>query len=314
MSMPIDRPPGGGSSGDPIADRRLHHALGYRAAGDDRAAADLAAQAVELVPNWAEAWLVLGELRQALGETEEAIQAFRRALESDPADRVGAGVRLARLGAAPPDAAIAPHHVAALFDDYAARFDAELVDRLGYCAPALLEGAVAATTARRFARMIDLGCGTGLAALAFRDRCASMDGIDLSAAMLAEAAKRGIYRRLQQGEIVQRLGQEEEGSADLVVAADVLVYIGDLAPLFAAVARALTPGGLFAFTVQAGAGSDPFALGPDLRYAHSRHGLEGWAASAGLAVRSITSASTRRDAGTPVPGFIVVLEKFWAIA
>src|SRR4051794_29410155 len=143
------------TSGDAIADRRFAHAMAYREAGDISAAAELVEQALELAPRWAEGWLTLGELREALSH-DRAAEAYRHALSFDPADRAGAGVRLARLGAVPAEGAMSPAHVAALFDDYAPRFEASLVERLGYRAPGLLREAVQELGGRRFSRMIDL--------------------------------------------------------------------------------------------------------------------------------------------------------------
>src|SRR3954451_8682431 len=110
------------SSGDLLADRRFGHAEAAFAAGDHAAAADLAAQVLELVPRFAPAHALVGRARLALGEPEAAIAALRAALEIEPDDALGAGLDLARLGALAPEAAIAPAYVRALFDEYAPRF------------------------------------------------------------------------------------------------------------------------------------------------------------------------------------------------
>ena len=154
------------SSGDLIADRRYDFARAYAADGDLAAAADLYAQAVELVPGFASAWFALGEAREALGDREGAGTAFARALEADRDDRHGAALHLARLGGADPAAAALQTYVRTLFDQYAARFDRALED-LSYSAPAKLREAVM-KHGTRFGSMLDLGCGTGLAGAAFR--------------------------------------------------------------------------------------------------------------------------------------------------
>lgn len=301
------------SSGDAVADRRYAYAMQYRAADEPGAAAELIEQALELAPGWAAGWVALGEAREAAGAGEPAASAYRHALELDPADTAGARARLARLGEAPADGAVTPAHVAALFDDYAARFEASLVGALAYRGPALLRQAVTAVTAAggpaRFDRAVDLGCGTGLAAEAFADLCARIDGVDLSANMLAAAAGKGLYASLTQASIDAYLEAEPAASADLVLAADVLVYLGDLGALFVRVARVLRASGRFAFTVQTAEGGGDFVLGPDLRYAHGADAVRRWAAAAGLAVRMLQEASTRTDAGRPVPGLLLVLEK-----
>ena len=159
------------SSGDMIADRRFEFARDLQLKGDLAAAADLLLQATELAPDFASAWFTLGEIREQLGEHDAAIAAFRKARRADPDDRHGASLRLMRLGAE--QLADMPQaYVQALFDQYAPRFEAALVDDLGYRGPSLLFKAVLSVRAAArkpafFKRAIDLGCGTGLAATAF---------------------------------------------------------------------------------------------------------------------------------------------------
>ena len=296
------------TSGHPLADRRFDYAIAYKDGGELTAAVELLGQALELAPDWAPGWTTLGEWHEASGDRATAIDAYRRALALDAADTSGAGARLARLGAHPADGAVSQAHVAALFDDYAPRFEASLVKGLAYRGPALLREALTdLQPGRGFRRMLDLGCGTGLAGEAFADLCERMEGVDLSPAMLAIAARKKIYARLVPSDVLDFLGAELSRSADLILAADVFVYLGDLAVIFQEVARVLGPGGVFAFTVQHHDGEEPFLVGQDLRYAHSVIALQTWAKAAGLVVAQIKPASTRLDAGSPVPGLVVVL-------
>ena len=298
------------TSGHPLADRRFDYALAYREGGEFTAAVELLGQALELAPGWAPGWTTLGEWHEASGDLGAAIDAYRRALALDAADTSGAGARLARLGAHSADGAVSQAHVAALFDDYAPRFEASLVKGLAYRGPALLrEALLDLQPGRGFRRMLDLGCGTGLAGEAFASLCERMEGVDLSPAMLAIATGKKIYARLVAGDVRDFLGTEPSGSADLILAADVFVYLGDLAAIFREAARVLGPGGFFAFTVQHHDGEKPFLVGKDLRYAHSAAALRAWTQAAGLSVMQIKPASTRLDAGSPVPGLVVVLQR-----
>src|SRR5689334_581397 len=112
------------SSGDPIADRRYALAMDYRAGGEHAAAAELLAQALERVPAFVAGWLALGEAAEAAGKTDSAVEAYERALTLDRSDALGARLRLARLRRSVDAAAWSESHVAALFDDYAPRFEA----------------------------------------------------------------------------------------------------------------------------------------------------------------------------------------------
>src|SRR3954469_24483917 len=230
-----------------LADRRYALARDYAADGDLAAAADLYRQAAELAPGFASAWFALGEAREALGDRDGARAAFARAQATDPEDRHGAALHLARLGAADPATRELHGYVRTLFDQYAPRFDRALED-LGYRAPALLRDAVVAEAeGSRFGTMLDLGCGTGLAGAAFRPHVDWLVGVDLSSKMIEEARGKGAYDALTVGDIAQFLAEQHAAgaSADLIIAADVFAYIGDVGAVCVAVARVLAPNGLF---------------------------------------------------------------------
>jgi predicted TPR repeat methyltransferase len=298
------------SSGDVLADRRYDRAKVYAAEGDRAAAADLLTQALERAPRFASAWFALGEIRAAGGDRAGAVAAFRAALAADPDDRQGAALQLARLGAADPAAAMTPGYVRNLFDQYAPQFDRALVEGLGYRGPALLREALRAACAGRsrpfhFARALDLGCGTGLVAEALRDCCDAIVGVDLSPAMAAAARRKRVYADVVVGDLVDFVAAEPSGSCDLIVAGDAFVYLADLGPVCRAVARALAPDGLFAFTVETHAGSG-VVLGEKLRYAHGADHARAALAAADLAPIVIEPAATRSENGIPVPGLVAV--------
>jgi predicted TPR repeat methyltransferase len=290
------------TSGDLAADRRYAYAREFLEAGDAAAAADLLRQTLERVPAWPPAWFALGEAEELAGDAGAAIAAFREARALDPLDRLGAGARLARMSAIPAADAMSPAFVAGLFDQYADRFDTHLVDTLAYRGPELIATALGA---RRFREALDLGCGTGLVARALQGRIDAIDGVDLSPRMLEKARATGLYRKLDVGEAVAALGGISP-TYDLIVAADVLVYIGDLAPLFTAVARRLTVDGRFALTVQS-VDCGHYRVGPDLRCHHSAAYIRVTAADAGLSIVSLEPCCTRLDAGNPVPGLLGIL-------
>jgi predicted TPR repeat methyltransferase len=298
-------------SGDPRADRRFLYAEACAAEGAHAAAAELLEQCLQLAPDWAPAWFALGTAREKRGEAEAAVIAYQRALALDQKDVLGASLALARLGVAEIPAAAAPAYVARLFDQYAPRFEAHLVDSLGYRAPDLLHDATTEVCARmnrpmRFAHALDLGCGTGLAGVAFRDCVGHLEGVDLSAGMVAEARLKGIYDALRVADVFHHLRASPDGAFDLILAADVLVYIGNLAPLFTQIARALAGGGMFAFTAESHDG-DGYVVGSETRYAHSKDYIEGVAGDAGLGVRLMQAASTRNDKGAQVSGLVAAL-------
>jgi predicted TPR repeat methyltransferase len=294
------------SSGDLIADRRYQWALDYLARGDRSGAAELLEQALEVAPGFAAAWFALGGIREAQGDRERAIAAFEAAGNADPLDHHGARLRLARLGVGEATPAMMQQHVRRLFDQHAPRFEQSLLEQLGYRGPQLLlEAVTAVAPCRRFAAMLDLGCGTGLAGAAFRAHVDRLIGIDLSAAMIDEARRKAIYDRLVTGELVEFLAVEAAAQAryDLVLAADVLVYVQDLAAMAAAVRRVLAADGLFGFTVETHAG-DGVLLRESLRYAHGAAHVRAAMADAGLPLARLTAVATRTERGEPVAGLL----------
>jgi predicted TPR repeat methyltransferase len=300
------------SSGDLVADRRYEFARDLQLKGDLAAAADLLVQATELAPGFASAWFTLGEIREQLGERDPAIAAFRKARDADPGDRHGASLRLMLLGAEKLSA-MPPAYVRALFDQYASKFESALVDDLGYRGPALLFRAMlAARHAVRkpafFKRAIDLGCGTGLAATAFAKEVDHFIGIDLSPRMIEKARLTGLYAQLEATDMLQGLRDKPDASADLILAADAMVYLSDLAPVLREAKRVLMPGGLLAFTVETH-GGDAVILGEGLRYAHSAPYVRASIGDAGLALSRLEELSARNEDNVPVPGLVVVAAK-----
>jgi predicted TPR repeat methyltransferase len=301
------------SSGNPLADRRYSYAEASLKEGDAAAAADLAEQVLELAPAFAPAYALLGRARLALQDHARARAAFDHALALEPEDALGVQVELAQLGAVAIETALTPGYVRALFDDYAPRFDRHLVKGLNYCAPDLLFEAVRRVRAAQvkpltFGRALDLGCGTGLVGQAFAGACQVLEGVDLSPAMLARARRTRLYAALHEADLATFVRDQAAGSANLVIAADVFVYLASLDEVHRVVHQVLGPGGLLAFTVQAHSG-EGVVLGPDARYAHGEHYLRDLAARAGFEIASFDRVSTREDRGEPVPGFLVVLAR-----
>lgn len=307
------------SSGDVLADRRADYARMLGESGDFAGAAELMEQALELVPGWAAGWFQRGEFHEKAGDRESAIAALREVIRLDADDMFGAGLKLAFLG----DCAAPDHppsrYVERLFDDYAGRFDKALVERLEYSVPGKL-AALAGSIGRQFPLAVDLGCGTGLFGVEIRALCGRLEGYDLSRNMLREAAEKGVYDHLGQAD----LSLDSEGSglfgaargeitglarADLIGAADVLMYLGDLDAPFRLAASLVSPGGHFAFSVEDGGDGDGFTLVQSLRYAHSASYVRGLLAERGFQLLREERTVIRQDGGKPVHGILYLAER-----
>jgi predicted TPR repeat methyltransferase len=296
------------SSGDLVADRRASYAA---ALADEHAyaeAAELMEQALERVPGWAAGWSLLGDYRQKAGNTDGAVAAWHELLERDAGGIFGARLKLAAHGVVP-DLRPAPEYVAGLFDDYAPRFEQSLVDRLKYRTPDEIARAVGAAMAergvKRFERVLDLGCGTGLMGVAIRSLAERLEGVDLSGRMLEEARRKGIYDRLVQADLIAFL-DGEEGDADLIVAADVFNYVGGLAAPLAGVRKTLVLGGLLAFSLETHEGDEAVRLAETLRFQHSAERALAECAAAGFTVLRRQPTVIRQERGRDVAGLLVV--------
>jgi predicted TPR repeat methyltransferase len=273
--------------------------------GDLAGALHSYAKALALRPDYALAVHYRANALRALGQRDEAVAAYRRALALG-ADADEIRFALAALGEAEQPETAPADYVKHLFDQYAGRFDRHLVDVLGYRTPALLDALLRPHLAAvPVDAALDLGCGTGLCAPFLRPLARHVTGVDLSQRMLDKAEELDLYDDLVCADIVAWLG-ERAASCDVAVAADVLVYIGDLAPLFARARRALRAGGLFAFSCEALDG-DGYALLPSNRFAHALEYVTGTARAAGFDVVATGRAVLRRDHGRDVDGHLVLV-------
>jgi predicted TPR repeat methyltransferase len=132
---------------------------------------------------------------------------------------------------------------------WAADYDHQMLDVLGYISPASIAEILGEHLPDSEAAVLDVGCGTGLTCRVLAERgYRRLDGIDLSAEMLAVARERGIYRDLLQGDINQPLPLES-ASYDGVISSGTFTH-GHVGPEpLQEIFRVLKPGGLLACTV-----------------------------------------------------------------
>jgi predicted TPR repeat methyltransferase/Flp pilus assembly protein TadD len=263
-------------------------------------------QTLAIEPGLVEAWLGRATTLQALQRLPEAIAAYRQAGEKG-GDAEFIRCALASLGAAPPPAVAPRGLVTDLYERYADQYEGHAVNILKYRTPRLLLAALARLLPSSELDILDIGCGTGLFGLLFHARACTLTGVDLSPSMLRLARQRRIYDRLVCGDLIEFL-QTQTGKFDLVVAADVFGYIGDLRQVFEGVRRVLRPGGLFCFSAEAGDGED-FVLQTNLRFAHAEGYLRRLAQDHRFALETIESRILRHDDGVDVVGRLVVLRR-----
>ena len=293
-------------SGNFTADRRFSYAQALRQEGDSAAAVEMMIQVLELVPDWAEGLFALGEMLMEAGGSEDALGAFRAYLAADPADSMGATLRLNLLAGTTVTTSMPEAYVRRLFDEYAPRFDSALTGGLKYRAPALLRDAIeAAVPGRRFTRTLDLGCGTGLAGKALRDLTVWLGGADLSPGMIKAAVAKNIYDHLAVMDMTLAL-RNQSLPCDLIVAADSFVYLGDLAPVMTAARTALADTGILAFTVQRHDG-EHYKFGREQRFSNSYGYISAVSEEAGFIIVASSDTFYRQEKGIDVPGLVFVM-------
>jgi predicted TPR repeat methyltransferase len=266
-------------------------------------------KALALDPAMTEAYLNLGRLMEAEDEVDAAAALYRQALEQGLDRDLFTHLLASVTGAVTAKAPIG--YVRAIFADYANSFDLHYVNNLKYSLPPRVGALVRdhAIEQGRNLTVIDLGCGTGLCGIELRGITEHLAGVDASAAMLDLADRRGLYHDLVEGDIESYLPIVPAVSVDALIAADVLIYVGELGSLFAEAERVLRTGGLFVVSVETLAGAGDYKLQRSGRFAHAPDYVQTMAHRYGMAIASAAPVDLRMELGTPVPGVLFALRK-----
>jgi predicted TPR repeat methyltransferase len=279
----------------------------YYCRGHLQKAVDAYQCCIRLIPDFVEAHYNLSIALQDLKLLPQAVESLQRTIELDPGHGAARHM-LAALRGETPDSP--PHQfITNLFDQYSNRFETDLVNRLEYRIPSRLRELLAkhVPAGIRLAKVIDLGCGTGLSGQAFHDMADYLAGIDISKKMLGQAKGKEIYDDLFAGDICEQL-QQLPDTYDLFIAADVMIYIGRLESLFSAVSSKSGPGAYFVFSIESQPEQD-FTLQPTGRYAHSSSYISRLAAASDFTIVAQEQTGIRKEEDAWIPGEIYMLQK-----
>ncbi len=276
-------------------------------AGRQMEAAEYHCRAFVLEPTRDKPKSMLAIAYYKLGRLAEAAEIYRQWMIEEPGNPLPAHYYAACTGVAVPLRA-ADEYVEKHFDAFAPKFDSNL-QNLSYRGPDMISGALQRIAARDPGlAVLDAGCGTGLCAPILAPYAQRLTGVDLSAAMLAEAGKRGLYHELVKCELTSYLAGHP-GRFDLVAAADTMIYFGALEELFAASYSALRLGGIFVFTVEEENGNEAFCLNPHGRYSHSKRYLAGLLPKSGFEILAMDPDVIRVEFGIPVAGLTIAARR-----
>jgi predicted TPR repeat methyltransferase len=224
-------------------------------------------RAVELQPNDADLLRHLGELAHIVGKRDEAREAYQQYLDIEPNDAEIRHLLTSLRNEAAPDR-VPDECIQQLYQRFSTFYESNMCDELGYQGPVHLGAVIEqAIGDRKGLRILDLGCGTGLAAQTVSPVADLLVGVDLSAEMLEQAKQRDIYTELHHSELTAFLSDLDR-QFDLIIACDTFIYFGDLNRVLELAEKHLAPGGVIAFSVERDDDHNPFRLTDNGRYVH----------------------------------------------
>lgn len=262
--------------------------------------------AASLQPEYFPIYLNLGALYLKLQNMQKAIECYKTAAKFKPDDVEIAHIVAALTNENTPEAA-PKEYLQHLFDQYAFYYDKHLTEALKYQVPEVMWQAFFEETNIDQPKLtiLDLGCGTGLSGEKFRRIATRLIGIDVSEQMLVIAKTKEIYDELLEIDVDAALMKFQ--NIDLILAADVFTYIGNLAEIFIKAKQALKPHGYFMFSVEKTT-TEPYELKQTIRYSHSKKYLEQLISENNFTVIRFDNIVMRQQNRQAVEGYLVLLQ------
>lgn len=262
---------------------------------------------LETTPGHLETHLNLAAVYLKMNRTDDATRQYQTALKLKPNDPEIQHILSALLQEDTPQKAPS-EYIQHLFDQYAPHYEQHLKEHLHYQVPELIHKMLKEECDLTHPEwlIVDLGCGTGLCAKLLGPFAKKLVGIDLSPSMIAQAKDQGRYDALETEDIVSGLAHYTD--VDLITAADVFTYLGDLSPIFTQASKSLKSGGHFIFSVEKGH-SAPYQLQQTVRYAHTKTYIEELIQAHGFKTLRCDNAVLRQQFKQPIEGYLCLLTK-----
>lgn len=200
-------------------------------------------------------------------------------------------------------------YIQSLFDSYSSHYEIHLTEGLEYVVPQTLKQIVSEKLNPLAAqwKILDLGCGTGLCGHYFKEYATNLMGVDLSPKMIELAKGKGCYDELIEAENSEYLSKQKD-RFNLILAADVFIYQGDLWKILIACFKALAGDGLLAFSVEINK-EDGFALQKTGRFSHAKSYIEALASKIGFKILVSEIHNTRIQRTDQLQGYYFILQK-----
>ncbi|MCL5261552.1 MAG: tetratricopeptide repeat protein [Gammaproteobacteria bacterium] len=259
-------------------------------------------QALQIQPNDFGAHNNLGAIYLKKADYVSALKHYTAAISVKP-DNSEIAYIIAAITQKNMPAAAPKMYLQHLFDQYAPYYEKHL-SLLQYEAPeALFKAVQSVASSPQDWQILDLGCGTGICGVKFKQYVKKLIGIDLSANMLEVARQKNVYHELK--EIPINTALLNYNALDLIIAADVFPYLGDLSDIFTLCSKSLKKGGIFAFTTEKTT-EFPFILQQTARYAHSEKYIIDLALKNNFSVCKNTEIMLRKQKDTEILGFLCI--------
>lgn len=240
----------------------------------------------------------------AMGREQEAIEHLQQLLQVQPDDRTAKHLLAAATGQNLSRGDVG--YARAVFQGYAANFEKHLTESLEYSVPQKVPAVLETLDGENawYSQALDLGCGTGLVGSQIRSYCEHLTGVDVAPAMLEKATEKAVYDELKMSDVAAML-VDGNSRYDLIVCADVLIYIGALEEVFQGVAQRSNPGVRFVLSTELLEGQD-LKLQKSGRFAHSSDYVQRCAKDAGLSLLHKEDIPLRKERGEWLPGELFV--------
>jgi predicted TPR repeat methyltransferase len=249
----------------------------------------------------------LGALYLKHQHLAKAIEHYQIALSLHPEDAEISHILSALQKDKTPDAA-PKEYLQRLFDQYATFYEKHLTQHLKYQVPEKIYAQIFEEIGIETPslQILDLGCGTGLCGSLFRKMAKKLIGIDISEKMLTKADEKKIYDELAALDV--NVALETYQHNDIILAADVFTYIGNLSTIFEKAHEALNENGLFAFSVEK-TSVEAFELQHSIRYAHSKNYLNNLIKKNNFNILRFENLILRQQRNKAVEGYLLLLKK-----
>jgi predicted TPR repeat methyltransferase len=255
-----------------------------------------------------EALFGLGFIHYLKKSYDTAADLFNKTLKINPSHHNAEYLMSAITGKNSPDQS-PEEYIKKLFDYYADNFDNHLLNDLGYNVPdKMLKVFTDHTEHYNRQHLLDLGCGTGICGDKFHDLFDHLTGVDLSDKMIEKSNEKNFYDELHNCDIGVFLDNYAT-EYDLVIAADVFVYIGNIAELVKIIYEKQKKNGYFMFSIESSFKHNTFHLRDTGRYSHNVSYIKTILGNSLYKIIATVPTTIRNEKGKGIQGVIFLCQK-----